>query len=223
MAFDIHQRVFDANGEYLEDEAIAYREQLVQLFEASPEAQTLSDKGQPLGWADMMLDLAIGYEGVTPPQMTPAHLRTLLFDLIPRKISAPSTDASDMIGELRAFWTFLGRAFQLPNAAACLRVLGGSAERKLAAALADPANFGMAKSLLTRGMERGFDLASPEGLQAWVDTYNAELQAGIGQPIPWPGFMTADWNSGTPRASKPAARKKRKAAQDPRKHNRGKK
>src|SRR6266851_9909211 len=36
-------------------------------------------------------------------------------------------------------------------------------------------------------MERGFDLSSEEGINQWMATYNAELAAGAGLPIPLPG------------------------------------
>jgi len=41
MAFDIHQKVFDRNGELDEKKARQYQDQLLQLFDESPEAQAL--------------------------------------------------------------------------------------------------------------------------------------------------------------------------------------
>ncbi len=65
MTFNINQSVFSKDGEYLEKKAIQYREQLMQLFEQSPEAQALRDEGIEPGWADMMIDFGISYPGVT--------------------------------------------------------------------------------------------------------------------------------------------------------------
>ena len=60
---------------------------------------------------------------VTPARMSAADLRTILFELIPRKISAPADDIPAAIRELELFWTYLQREFHLQNAAACLKVL----------------------------------------------------------------------------------------------------
>ena len=50
-----------------------------------------------------------------------------------------------------------------------------------------PATFGIAKSFVMMGMERGFDLSSEEGINEWMATYNAGLTVGAGLPIPLPG------------------------------------
>lgn len=45
MAFNIRQQVFDSDGMPLEKKARQYQDQLVQLFEQSPEGQALWDEG----------------------------------------------------------------------------------------------------------------------------------------------------------------------------------
>ncbi len=57
MTFDIHERVFDAHGEYLEEAALRYREELLDLFTTSPEGQELVRQGGTVGWADTFLVL----------------------------------------------------------------------------------------------------------------------------------------------------------------------
>lgn len=56
-------------------------------------------------------------------------------------------------------------------------MLGPSAGKKLERALADPRNFGMAKSILMAGEKAGFDIHSEEGVEAWM----REVQ---GKPLP---------------------------------------
>jgi hypothetical protein len=143
MTFDIHQRVFDEDGEPIDEKISPYIEQLVELFWESPEGQALVDEGiDPGFWASSMLDYGIGYLGVTPPQMSPDHLREILFDLIPRKVSAEADQAPVAIRELQAFWKFLQREFHLANAAACLTLLDDKATQQLQKAMSNPANFG---------------------------------------------------------------------------------
>lgn len=187
MTFDIHQQIFDEDGTPLEPEAEEYQNELLELFGQSPEAQALWDDGLEGGWAGMMLDLGKNYLGVAPPQMSASDMREILFDLIPRKISAPADEAPEIVREFQAFWRFMQREFHLENATACLSVLNDKAVHELKKQMSNPANFGMAKSLVMMGMERGFDMQSEEGLNEWMRTYNAELAAGTGTPVTLPG------------------------------------
>ena len=158
----------------------------------------------------MLLDFGTDYPGVTPPQMSPDDVREILFDLIPRKVSATAEEAPEIIHELRAFWIFLQREFHLENATACLRVLNEQAVRELKKKMSDPATFGIAKSFVMMGMERGFDLSSEEGINTWMATYNAELTAGAGLPIPLPGEQSKQAQQFHNRLKPRTARGKRK-------------
>jgi hypothetical protein len=197
------------------------------LFEASVEGKTLEDEGIEPGWVDMMLDLGMGYQAVTPAQMSAIDLRTILFELIPRKISATSDQVPDAIREFQLFWTFLQREFHLENAAACLQVLNeNSTVRRMQQEMENPANFGIAKTLIMTGMERGFDISTQEGLDKWTATYNAELAAGAGTPLPFPGMPRIPATSRQPSTGSrksQAGKTKRKMAQSSRKQNRTKK
>jgi len=210
MTFTIHQQVFDRDGMPLEKKANQYKEQLIQLFEQSPEGLALWSADIEPGWAGMLLDFGTDYLGVTPPQMSPDDVREILFDLIPRKVSAPAEEAPEIIHELRAFWIFLQREFHLENATACLRVLNEQAVRELKKKMSDPATFGIAKSFVMMGMERGFDLSSEEGINTWMATYNAELTAGAGLPIPLPGEQSKQAQQFHNRLKPRTARGKRK-------------
>ncbi|MFL5592976.1 MAG: hypothetical protein ACJ8DI_35710 [Ktedonobacteraceae bacterium] len=216
MAFDIRQRVLDSDGMPREKIAHQYKEQLMELFEQSPEGQTLQDEGIESGWASMMIDFGLDYLGKTPPQMSPGDLREILFDLFPRKVSAEADEAPDIIRELQLFWQFLQREFSLENAAACLKVLDNNAVRELKEEMSNPANFGIAKSFVMMGQERGFDMTSEEDMNAWMATYNAELATGIGPRIPLPGERS-------PSARKVHGKLRRKMARESRRRNRKKK
>ncbi|HYL41751.1 MAG TPA: hypothetical protein VEU97_00075 [Ktedonobacteraceae bacterium] len=187
MTFNINQQVFNRNGMLLEKKARQYQDQLIQLFEQSPEGQALWNEGIEPAWASMLTDFGINYLSVTPPQMSPDDMRVILFDLFPRKVSAPADEAPDIIRELQAFWQFLQREFHLENAAACLNALDEKTARKLKKEMGDPANFGIAKSFVTMGMQRGFDMSTEEGLNEWMAIYNAEIAAGTEPRIPLPG------------------------------------
>ena len=210
MTFNIHQQVFDRDGMPLEKKTSQYQDQLLQLFEQSPEGQALRDEGIEAGWASLLIDFGMHYLSVTPPQMAPHHLREILFELFPRKVSAAADEAPAIIHELQAFWQFLQREFQLENAAACLSVLDEKAARKLKSEMSNPANFGIAKSFVMMGMERGFDLSSEESMNEWMAKYNAEIAAGTGLRIPLPGEQSASAQQFRNRLKPRPTRSKRK-------------
>jgi hypothetical protein len=175
MSFHINESVFDEQGSYLDEKAVRYEHALMDQFAASPEGQAITRTGTELGWAGAMIHYAINYPGVTPPTMTPSHLEEVIYDLFPRKVLAERGDGAEIIQELRAFWRFLQRVYQLPQANQMLALLTPHASRRLEREMQEPTNFGMAKSFVLMGKEAGFDMESPEGMQAWVEAYNATL------------------------------------------------
>lgn len=186
MAFDIHQAVHDEYGECDEDLAAEYREELGNRFAASPEAQPLLESGSGLGWADSMMYYGIVYFGETPPSLSAGNVSEVVFEIFPRKVSMDADQAGEVIAELRAFWRFLQREYQLKNAARILELLGPGAEERLHDELNDPANFGMAKSFFTAGQKAGFDMTTQAGLNEFMLVYNVRILANrgsIAQPI----------------------------------------
>ena len=166
MSFDINEAVFDSKGTYLEEQAVRYEEDLMDQFAASPEGQAIKERGIELGWTRAMIHDAITYPGVTPPTMTTGDLEEVITE---------RGDGAEVIQELRAFWRFLQRVYQLPQARQMLARLTPQAARRLERKLQEPANFGMAKSFVLMGKEAGFDMESPEGMRAWVQAYNATV------------------------------------------------
>jgi hypothetical protein len=186
MAFDIHQRVFDEDGDFDEEAALRYRDEIMVRFSTSPEGEEVAAQSGAVGWADTFMDYGMGYLGATPPEMSPAQVKEILFDLFPRKVSTMPGAGGEIILELRAFWSFLQREFQLANASACLRTLKAITGQEVERELRNPANFGMAKSFFMLGQESGFDMTTEEGLQAFTQAYNAGVQSNAEAPLPLP-------------------------------------
>jgi hypothetical protein len=206
MSFDINEAVFDEQGMYLEEKAVRYEHALMEQFAASPEGQAITQTGTELGWAGAMIHYAINYPGVTPPTMTANDLETVIYDLFPRKVITESGDGAEIIQELRAFWHFLQRVYQLPQATELLARLTPQAARRLEREMREPANFGMAKSFVMMGKQAGFDMESPEGMQAWVKAYNATVaptMAAAASP-------TTKKSRGAPKGTLSTQRRKRK-------------
>jgi len=131
MSFDLNEPVFDEQGTYLEEPAVRYEHALMEQFSASPEGQAITQTGTELGWAGAMIHYAMNYPGATPPTMTTRDLEEVVFGLFPRKVITRSGDAAEIIGELRAFWHFLERVYQLPQARQMLAHLTPQATRRL--------------------------------------------------------------------------------------------
>jgi hypothetical protein len=225
MPFDINQEIFGDDSNELK--MIAYRQELTALFEQSPEAKAFleEDENYSLSWADSLVEFGLQYLEVTPPEMTPVAMREILYETFARKLSTLEFDATEAIRELRAFWNFLKREFNLKNADACLKVLDDKAIDKFDKAMNDPSNFGIAKSMFMMGKARGFDMTTEEGINKWMTTYNAELAAGTGTPVPFPGETgpQAAQARGQMKAALRKDKRKRKMAAKSRKQNRKKK
>ena len=157
-------------------------QQVLENTESTSRQYALRERARALGWAGAMIHYAINYPGVTPPTMTPSDLEEVIYDLFPRKVIAERGDGAEIIGELRAFWHYLLRVYQLPQANQMLALLTPQAARRLEQQMQEPANFGMAKSFILMGKEAGFDMESPEGVQAWVKVYNATVAPRLAAP-----------------------------------------
>lgn len=210
MSFDINEAVFDEQSTYQKEKAVHYEHALMEQFAASPEGQAISQTGTELGWAGAMIHYAINYPGVTPPRMTANDLEEVIYDLFPRKVITERGDGAEIIQELRAFWHFLQRVYQLPQAKLMLARLTPQAARRLERALQEPTNFGMAKSFVLMGKEAGFDMESPEGMQAWVEAYNATVAPTVAAASRHLGPVTKKKPRGVPKGTRSVLRRKKK-------------
>lgn len=179
--FDIHQSVFDEDGEWVDEAAEEYCNGLMTAFAESPEGQAFEEHYGDVGWPHSFLHYGLNYLGSTPPEMSRRDVEEILFELFPRKVSVEAEAAGEIMAEMRAFWEFLGRQYELPNAAGILADLGRDAETRLKRELSDPSNFGMAKSFFTMGRDAGFDMTSEAGMAQFTLAYNEGLLASRGE------------------------------------------
>ena len=183
IPFDIRAPFFDEDSEekFEEDAPRRYRDEIIAQFERSAEGVALAATGQELHWANTFVEFVIQYVGAGLPDLDPDEFDGLIFEEIPRKVSVEASEASPIIAELRAFWSFLGRAYLLENAPGFVAALDDKAAVRLEQELANPENYGPAKSMFMQGLNRGFDMSTEEGIQAWFSQHNREL--GFAPPI----------------------------------------
>jgi hypothetical protein len=175
--FDFHQSLHDEYGERDEDKFYEYVDGLMAEFVESPEAQPIRERFGGCGWAGTMMEFADNYIGTSPAEMTRRDFEEVVFELFPLKMSTEPDRAEGIIAELRAFWSFVLRQYGANNARAILEALDDTAGNRLYQLLADPANYGMAKSIFLLGKQSGFDMTNPKELAKFSAVYNAELAA----------------------------------------------
>jgi hypothetical protein len=196
-------RALDEAGDLEPELRRELENELMHAFCAAPESESVEP-----AWCAHVMDWAGEYLGRTIATIDAERLRDVLFSIAPRKVTVDPSAAAEIIPSLRAFYRFLKRTCDLPQADACARVLGGRAASELESALGDPANFGMAKSFFMSGRAAGFDMNSQAGIDAWA----AHLDATTARARP----TSQAPSSRTVRAKK----KQRKAERSAKKRNR---
>jgi hypothetical protein len=228
MESAIDQAMFDEDGYVDDDVACRYAEELMDRFAASPEGAEATEECGDIGWAHTAIELGVRHLGVNIAGMRVGELEELLFEIVPRSVSTDPDDAFDIVLELRAFWRFVGREFNAPFASECLALLQApTLAVDLRNEMADPANWGMAKSFFMAGMAAGYDMTTQEGLDAFQLAYNATVMERAAQQEVDRGVR--GWFPDDPRPAerctapadaRKARRRKRKAAKRSRRRNR---
>jgi hypothetical protein len=198
MKFDI-RRLDEMDPDLVLDEGALedYQEGLIGEFFASPEGKAHLAAFPDAGfWVAQLIHLGYAYRGATPPGMTVGDIDEIVEELFPRKVSLLSPDDADgAIPELTAFWSYLEREYELPQAAKILEYLR-KIEPEFKGIINDPDRFGMAKSIFMQGQAAGFDMTTQEGSDGFIGFYNAAL-----------ADMAAE-TPGKPRKTKPAKKRK---------------
>ncbi len=199
-----------------EEAEVAVAENLIRQFRRAPEGARLNPYHD---WPRLLLDHARMFFRVRPEDLTPVIVEEVVFSSFPEKVSCPPEVAASMVGELRAFFAYLERGDRFAEAAACARLFGEDAEKKLRDRLADPRAFGMAKTMIMAGIEAGFDVSTEEGMAAWLGTAAETLFPGDpsfddrgsrGAPAPL-RLVSSSRTSPASRAAKPKKKKESRA------------
>jgi hypothetical protein len=179
VKFEIHQLDgVNLDAKRSGSELKRYQDALLQAFHDSPEGKDRLEVDPGMGfWAAQMIYYGFSYLSVTVPRMTVADVEEIVTELFPRKVSLSSPDEADAaIPELTAFWTYLKRGYQLPNADAILDFLH-KVQPRFNSMMNDPSKFGMAKSFFMLGQSAGFDMTNEEETQKFIALYNSKMLA----------------------------------------------
>ncbi len=178
MKFDI-RRLDEMDSDLVMEEGALedYQEAVIGDFFSSPEGKAHLAAFPDAGfWVGRLIYLGYVHLGATLPGMTVGEIDEIVEELFPRKISLLSPDdADEAIPELTAFWRYLEREHDLPEAGEILEYLR-RIEPEFKGIINDPARFGMAKSFFMMGQEAGFDMTTQEGSNRFIGFYNAALE-----------------------------------------------
>lgn|GEM_PF-3378045 len=138
--------------------ALEYR--LDRRFARSPEASGL----QGTWYWQTFAQFAASHIGQTIATLDADGLDEVVFDIVPRKVSADVDYSRPFIDCLSALYRWLGREYALPQATSCLALLDApDAVQRLEGLMGDSANFDPAKAMVMQARAAGIDPSTPEG------------------------------------------------------------
>lgn len=215
----IGRAIDDVNWEVFEP----VNDALIDGYRQSKERQQLGEN--PISISELLPILAANHMNATIATLQASELEEILYEILPRKVAVESSDAEDIIADVRAFYTYLKREHGLWLASSCLDVLQDDAKKTLAGALSDSNQHGMAKSLLSQAEAAGFNVQSADGLEQLMAAVNSGSFTPSMDSLPL--GMPMGGNSPTEPAmptvkpvDKKARKNKRKASRKARKKNR---
>jgi hypothetical protein len=126
--------------------------------------------------AGLALDWKFGYGDGHLGRWTTGEVAEFLLSWCPRKLSVSQADSVTIPASIAAFIDYLAAERLLASGSASparLRAAATGAAGEFATAMADPANFGMAKSIFSGALAGGADPSDPAQLEAWVARFNS--------------------------------------------------
>jgi len=159
------------DDEIQEQAASKYMENAVREF-------TLSDEGRSFegGYVSSFLDIGLTYFGVTVDAMTVGDVREILLEVYPSKVALKAEECTASISELCAFWHYVDRMHRLEFAKEIEKEIRGMLA-EFRSEMANPANFGMAKTLFMAGAAEGYDMMNVEDNRKFMAEYNSRSTA----------------------------------------------
>lgn len=173
----------------LEEEAFyALKTEWLSAYEASEEVKNLpeEEKNDRLFVADSFMDYSFRYEYVLPADWNPQHLKTICLGVIPTKVTADQDFFEAYADRLSLFIRFLEESGHISPAPRIHKMLA-KIKHKIPQISGNPENWGPAKSLMMKATEEGVDLSNQAEIDAFIQSYNAQIFSDSPFSAPFPG------------------------------------
>jgi hypothetical protein len=145
--------------------------------------------------AGIALDWKFGYGDGNLGRWTTGDVTEFLLSWCPRKLSVSPADSVTIPGSIAAFTDYLAAERLLASgsaSAARLRAAATGVAGEFVAAMGDPGNFGLAKSIFAGALADGTDPRDPAQLEDWVTRFNSLGDEERKAVLPDSAFSTGD-------------------------------
>jgi len=119
-------------------------------------------------------DYMFSYHGELEKDWSPESVEECCTETLQRKVSAENIYYESIVPVLDKFLKFLEEQNVITNSEILIKCLK-RIEKRVVANAADPAYWGMAKSMVMRGQAQGYDMFSEEGAAEYMEAYNNSL------------------------------------------------
>lgn len=133
-----------------------------------------TDIDQLVGTASLLLDWKWGYADGELVAWETDHLHEFLLDWCPRKLSAGADDSAGTLEGLKAWLEFLDATDLAAGSRSVsqLLMLADTLAPEFLEEMANPANFGLGKSLWAAAVADDVDAEDPDAFKQWMSTFN---------------------------------------------------
>ncbi len=179
----------DEYEDELEEETFySLKTEWLAAYEASEEVKNLpeEEKNDRLFVADSFMDYSFRYEYVLPADWDAQLVKTMCLGVIPTKITADQAFFEAYADRLSLFIRFLEESGHISPAPRIHKMLA-KIKHKIPQISGNPENWGPAKSLMMRATEEGVDLSNQAEIDAFIQSYNAQIFSDSPFPAPFPG------------------------------------
>jgi hypothetical protein len=168
--------ILDETGQVDDLRFDRYREALMTRLSAR---EDIPD--ETLAAAEMLVEFAATYHGVTFSKIDAAQLEALLLETIPAQLAVEANEAGRIVAAARELMRFARDELGSSAAADALARLDDAFEQRLARELDNPNNFGTGKQLVMAGIAAGYDMSTEEGVAEFVQAF-AQSQREVARP-----------------------------------------
>ena len=185
MKFNLYNDGFHGLMGFDEEHYEDFREDLHELFLASPEAESIADlllldeDGDPYAhWTEVFLDMLYRVVGRSLSFTNANDIRDVLYDAFPQNVVIDEASIPNLIRELKAFFEFVNRELEPYSGASCLKVFSQkNLIPRLTKEFSDETKFGPIKTIVMQALAEGVEINDEASLEKFFIAYNQKMQA----------------------------------------------